>query len=110
MRPLIELSVCVGWKDDIPELGRGRQELDRNEGALLVHLRRTDNIHFHALLRSWIFEGELSALGNAFGKNNHGPAGAHRVSKSLDRLWGFWWGGGDGGTEERKQRAARRVC
>src|ERR1700687_2558217 len=106
MPPLIGSSVGVGWEDDIPELGRGRQELDGNERALLVHLRRANNIHFHALLRSWIFEGELSALGDAFGKNNHGPAGANGVSKSFDRLGVFGKVGDHGHTQENTLRAA----
>ena len=73
---------------------------------MLVHLRRTDNIHFHALLRSWIFEDELSTLGNAFGKNNHGPTSAHRVSKSLDGLGVFGKVDDHGHTQENTLRAA----
>ncbi len=98
-------SVGVGWENNIPELWRGRQELDGNERSLLVHLRRTYNIHFHALLCSWIFEGELSALGDAFGKNNHGPAGAHRVSKSLYWLGVFGKVDDHGHTQENTLRA-----
>ncbi len=62
-------SVDVGRKHDIPELRRGREELNGNQRAFLIHLRRTDNIHLDALLRSWIFENELGALGQSLGKN-----------------------------------------
>jgi hypothetical protein len=79
-------SVGLRGKDNIPEQRRRRKELDRNQRAFLIHLRRTDHIHFDLLLRSWIFECELRALGNSFAKNDHRAGRADRMRKSLDGL------------------------
>src|SRR5712691_2885663 len=89
MPPLIGSSVDVRGEDDIPEQRRGGQELDRDERTFLIHLRRTDHGHLDALLRFWIFQSELGALGKAFGKNDHAASSADRMSKSLDRLGVF---------------------
>src|SRR5260370_11702536 len=82
----LESSVDLRGENDIPELRGGRQELDRHERTFLIHLRRTDHVHLDFLLRLWILDNELGALRKALGTNNHRPAGAHRMCKSLDRL------------------------
>jgi hypothetical protein len=56
-----EWSIRVGWEVDVPELRGGSGELNGNEGALGIHLRRADNVGFNALLGFWIFDSELSA-------------------------------------------------
>lgn len=56
-----ECSVGVGWEEDVPELRGGSGELNGNEGALGIHLRRADNMGFDALLGFWVFDSELSA-------------------------------------------------
>src|SRR5260370_42286924 len=48
-------SVELRRKDNIPEQGRGGQELHRNERPFLIHLRRTDNMHLDARLRVLVF-------------------------------------------------------
>lgn len=39
-----------------------------------------------ALLRFWIFDGELSARRQTLGKNDHGTASADGVRETLDRI------------------------
>jgi hypothetical protein len=77
-------SIYVGWEDNVPEERGGRQELDGNERAFLIHLRRTDDVDLDALLRFWVFDNELGALGQAFGKNDHGAGGADGVREAVD--------------------------
>ena len=84
---LIQVSVDVWGEENIPEMRRVSQELDRNERAFLIHLGRTDDIHLYALLRFRILESELSALRKALMKNNHRTAGADRVRVTFQRFW-----------------------
>src|ERR1700674_897614 len=70
-----DASVAIGGEDDVPEERGGRQELDGKERAFLIHLGRADNVDLDLLLGLRIFEDEFGALGQAFGKNDHGAGG-----------------------------------
>ncbi len=81
-----DASIHVGRKEDIPELGRGSEELDRNEGAFLIELGGAHDVDFHALLGSGIFEDEFCARGQTFGQDDHAAGGADGVGEAGDRL------------------------
>jgi len=84
MTVLVGSSVAIGREDDVPEERGGRQELDGKEGAFLVQLRRTDDVDLDLLLGLRIFDDEFGALGQAFGKNDHGAGGTDGVCEAVD--------------------------
>jgi hypothetical protein len=81
-----DASIHVGRKEDIPELGRGSEELDGNERAFLIELRGAHDVDFHFLLGFRIFEDEFCARGQTFGEDDHAAGGADRVGEAGDRL------------------------
>src|SRR5712664_1901702 len=81
---LSDASVAIGGEDDVPEERGGRQELDGKERAFLIQLRGTDDVDLDLLLGLGIFDDEFGALGQAFGKNNHGAGGTDGVRETVD--------------------------
>src|SRR2546429_4601236 len=69
-------ALPIWWKDDIPELRSGRQELDRNQGAFGTELWRANNVRFNAVLCTGVFKDHLAAGGEALRKNDDGAIGA----------------------------------
>src|SRR5260370_6982475 len=106
----LESSGDVGRKHDIPKQRRRRLELDRDERAFLIHLRRSNHAHLDALLRFGIFENELGALVKALGKDDHRAGSAHCMRKSLERLGALGHVGEHGHPQQDTLGAAALFC
>ena len=79
-------SVDDRREENIPEVGRLREEFDGDKRAFRAELRRPHDVNFHGLLRLGIFEHELGALGQRLRHDDHGAVGADGVRNSVNRL------------------------
>jgi len=94
-------------KDDIPELERGRQELDRNKGAFGIELWRANDVRFDVLLRPGVFKDHLASGGEALRKNDHRAVGADGVREARD---GSLLPGDVNGNRHMQQNALRAAA
>lgn len=76
----------VGWKEDVPELREGGGEFDGNQRAFGIELGRTHDVRFDFFLGLGIFDGELGAVGQALGQDDHGAIGADGVGDTVKRV------------------------
>ena len=79
----------MGREKNVPECGRRSDKFDRDQRALLIHLRRAHDFGFDFNLRSGIFNRNFGAFADAFLENDHGPAGADGVRVARHYFAGY---------------------
>jgi hypothetical protein len=79
-------SVDGGRKENSPKVGRGRGEFDGNERAFVGDLWRTHYPRFDFELGLGIFDDNFGSFRERFRNNQHGAAGADRMSMAFEGL------------------------